>query len=105
MKKKRIFKKKTGTETKPRICVFKSNKHIYLQAINDKHHHTLGSSSTLEANIKTCTLNTAKKIGQIMGEILKNKNINLAFFDKNKSRYHGKVAALADALRIYGIKI
>lgn len=100
-KKKRLYKKICGTNIRPRVSVFRSNNHIYVQAIDDYSKHTLAASNTLKIKSNKIPLNIqiAKQVGTFMGEQLCSKNISTITFDKNKKRYHGRIAALADALR------
>ena len=74
-RKVRIRKKVYGDSNKPRLAVYKSNKNIYVQAIDDLNHTTIGSASTLskELKVERLTIDAAKKVGELMGDIL-NKN-------------------------------
>ncbi|MGX7590503.1 50S ribosomal protein L18 [Candidatus Karelsulcia muelleri] len=97
--------KKIGTLKRPRISVFRSNKHIYVQIIDDVNHHTLLSdSSKKKYNLKITKTQMARKIGMILGEQAKNIGIYNFFFDRNGYLYHGRVKALADGLRKTGLK-
>ena len=97
-------KKISGTSTKPRLYIFKSNKHIYAQVIDDFDNTIIASSSTISKNIKAfanCT--TAKIVGQNIASAIKQKGIHKVVFDRGNNIYHGKVKALADATRQEGI--
>ena len=97
-------KKISGTSTKPRLYIFKSNKHIYAQVIDDFNNIIITSSSTISKNIKTfanCT--TAQIVGKNIASAIKQKGIDKVVFDRGNNIYHGKVKALADATRKEGI--
>ena len=102
----RIRKKINGLETKPRLAIFKSNKNIYVQAIDDLNHKTIATSSSLSKDLKSenLSLETAKKVGELMGDKLNELGISEAVFDRGGYIYHGRVKALADAIREKGIK-
>ncbi len=106
----RIRKKINGCATIPRLSVFRSSKHIYVQAIDDSSGLTLASASTLEKDmqlelkdIKKVT--AAVRIGSILGKRLHDKGITSAVFDRNGHRYKGRIAALALGVRETGLKI
>ena len=102
----RIRKKITGMENKPRLAVYKSNKNIYVQAIDDLNQKTIATSSTLSQELESNSLSveTAKKVGELMGDQLIELGIGEAVFDRGGYIYHGRVKALADAIREKGIK-
>tara|TARA_Y100001970_G_scaffold284716_1_gene402660 strand:- start:430 stop:777 length:348 start_codon:yes stop_codon:yes gene_type:complete len=102
----RIRKKVFGDANKPRLAVYKSNKNIYVQAIDDLNQITIGSASTLSKELKSdnLSIDTAKKVGELMGDILNKNNITEAVFDRGGYIYHGRVKALADGIREKGIK-
>ncbi len=91
---------------RPRLTVFKSNRHTYLQAIDDTKGTTIASASNLEKELKTIKNNAKEigKLGEAMGERLKKKNIGTVTFDRNGFLYHGIVKAVADGVRKAGIK-
>lgn len=102
-------KRLRGTSQKPRLCVVKTNKHIQVQLIDDEAGHTLGSASTLSKDFKggeTAGKNkeSAKKLGEIIGGIAKEKNIKEVIFDRGPFKYHGILAELADAARAAGLQ-
>ncbi|MGX6961018.1 MAG: 50S ribosomal protein L18 [Candidatus Karelsulcia muelleri] len=97
--------KQIGTLKRPRISVFRSNKHIYVQIIDDVNHHTLLSySSQKKDNLKITKTKMARKIGMILGEKAKTIGIYNLVFDRNGYLYHGRVKALAEGLRTTGLK-
>ena len=90
-----------GTAERPRMTVFKSGRNIYVQVINDDEGKTLASISTLEKEYVALKANkeSAAKLGEAMGQRLKDKNITKIVFDRNGYLYHGVVKALADGTR------
>lgn len=109
-RKARVRKLVTGTVERPRLSVFKSAKHIYIQAINDSEAVTLASAGTLDANIRQKIgglkkVDVAKLVGQALGEKLKAANFECAVFDRNGFRYTGRIAAVAEGLRSTGLRI
>ncbi|MGX7593607.1 50S ribosomal protein L18 [Candidatus Karelsulcia muelleri] len=89
---------------RPRISVFRSNKHIYVQIIDDVNHHTLlSSSSKKNSNLKITKTKIARKIGMILGEKAKQIGIYKLVFDRNGYLYHGRIKALAEGLRQTGL--
>ncbi len=104
-RKVRIRGKISGTALSPRISVFKSNKHLYAQVIDDVAGKTLAAVSNL-GEFKNLKVNVAdaEKLGQALGEKMKAINITGAVFDRNGNLFHGVVKALADGTRKAGIK-
>ncbi|MBS1724119.1 MAG: 50S ribosomal protein L18 [Armatimonadetes bacterium] len=101
----RLRKKITGTAERPRLAVFKSNKHISAQIIDDVSGHTLAAASSQEKDLKgTDNVDGAKKVGQALGDRAKKAGITTVVFDRGGFRYHGVVAGLADAVREAGVK-
>ncbi len=101
-----IRKRISGTSEKPRMTVFKSNRSLYMQAIDDSAGTTLASISTLEKDLKGSrpSVETAAKVGELMGKRLLEKNITTVVFDRNGFLFHGVVKAMADGARKAGIK-
>lgn len=98
----------SGTAAKPRLAVFRSNKHIYAQIIDDDLGRTLVSASTLEADVKegltyTDTTEAAAKVGEVLGKKAVAQGIETVVFDRGGFVYHGKIQALADAAREAGL--
>ncbi|MFH1727869.1 MAG: 50S ribosomal protein L18 [Pseudomonadota bacterium] len=109
-RKKRIRGIISGTTERPRMTVYRSNKHLYVQVIDDASKTTLASVSTLTKGIKEitegkCNIKVAATIGEEISKKLKEKGIETVSFDRNGYLYHGKIKALADAARKAGIKI
>ena len=104
-RKRHIRKKVHGTPERPRLCVFRSAKHIYVQIIDDEQGHTLASASSLEKAFEDKGSNRegAKAIGKLIAERAKAANVSQVVFDRNGYLYHGRIAALADAAREAGL--
>ncbi len=102
-RKARVRGKIFGTDTLPRLSVFKSNKSFYAQAINDTTGVTLASVDGRKLGLKV-NQEDVKKVAAQMAKNLASKNIDSVVFDRNGYLYHGVVASFADALREAGIK-
>lgn len=100
---KRIRSKISGDESRPRLCVFRSNNHIYAQIINDDTAKTLCSASDLGAS-KGKKLESAKKIGIDIANKAKSLNIKSIVFDRGGFQFKGRIAALANAARESGLE-
>ena len=97
-----------GTAERPRLAVFRSNKHMYAQVIDDVARKTLVSASTLQAEVKegleyTDTVEAAAKVGKVVAERALQAGIKEVVFDRGGFIYHGKIQALADAAREAGL--
>lgn len=102
-KKIRIRKKVKGSEERPRLCVFRSGKHMYAQVINDTTGATVVSASSLASEIKGKGKEVAKKVGAEVAKAAIAKGIKDVVFDRNGFIYHGRVQALADGAREAGL--
>ena len=107
-RKKRIRRKLEGTEARPRLTVFRSDKHIYAQIINDETGATLVSASTLSPEYKEMEaikgkVSAAKRVGELVASKALEKGIAKVVFDRNGFIYHGRIQALADAARQKGL--
>ncbi|CAB4263855.1 unnamed protein product [Prunus armeniaca] len=107
----RIRKKVEGTPERPRLAVFRSNKHIYAQVIDDTKMHTLASASTMQKPVSEefdytagPTVEVAKKVGEVIAKSCLEKGITKVAFDRGGYPYHGRVEALADAAREHGLQ-
>ncbi|HEX6593721.1 MAG TPA: 50S ribosomal protein L18 [Bacillota bacterium] len=103
----RVRKKLAGTETRPRLSVFRSNKHMYAQLIDDVNGSTLVSASTndKELDIKqTSNVEAASKVGKLLAQRAKEKGLTSVVFDRAGYLYHGRVKALAEAAREEGLE-
>jgi large subunit ribosomal protein L18 len=103
-RKRGIRKKIFGTSAKPRITVFKSNRHIYAQAVDDQLGHTIAYSSDVFAGSKKSKEGSVA-VGEKLAEKLLAKEIKQAVFDRNGYLYHGLVKSVADGVRKGGIKV
>ena len=105
--KKRIRRKISGTAARPRMSVFRSNKQIYVQIIDDEVGKTIVSASSRENGIeneKITKVEQAAKVGALIAERAKAAGIETVVFDRNGYLYHGRVKSLADAARNGGLK-
>jgi large subunit ribosomal protein L18 len=105
-RKLRVRKKIYGTPERPRMTIFRSNRHIYIQVIDDTTGRTLAAASNKEkelAHVKN-TVSEAGKIGEAAAQRMKEANITKVVFDRNGYLYHGVVKAVADGARKAGIE-
>ncbi|MCB0995101.1 MAG: 50S ribosomal protein L18 [Acidimicrobiales bacterium] len=103
----RVRRRIVGTAERPRLAVFRSNKHITAQVIDDLAGRTLAAASTVEATLRdggTGNVAAATKIGQLIAERAKAAGVDKVVFDRGGFRYHGRVAAVADAARESGLE-
>ncbi len=101
----RVRQKVSGTSEKPRLCVFRSNKHISVQVIDDVKGVTLASSSSVALKLNDGgNVEGAKKVGEDIAKKCLEKKIDTVVFDRAGYIYHGRVKALADAARSAGLK-
>ena len=108
-RKRRVRKPLRGTPTCPRLSVFRSNKQIYCQAIDDEAGKTLAAASTCDKSVQGSSkyggnAESASNVGKTLAEQLLSAGINEVCFDRGPYKYHGRVAALADAAREAGLK-
>jgi large subunit ribosomal protein L18 len=105
---RRVRKKIMGSAKRPRLAVFRSNKHIYVQAIDDLAGRTIVSASTTEADLRggaTSTVDAAKQVGKLVAERAKAAGVTTVVFDRGGFKYHGRVAAIADGAREAGLEL
>jgi large subunit ribosomal protein L18 len=108
----RIRKRITGTAERPRLTVFRSVAHLYVQVVDDRTGHTLASASSLEPSVKGAFAAAARggnkagaeAVGRTIAERLKAKGITQVVFDRNGFLYHGRIKAVADAARQAGLE-
>ena len=102
----RVRAKISGTAERPRLCVFRSNKGIYAQIIDDVKAHTLVAASTLDKEVKTKASNieAAKEVGELIAKRAIKAGIKNVVFDRGGYIYHGKVKAFAEAAREAGLE-
>jgi large subunit ribosomal protein L18 len=106
-RKKRIRARVEGSLERPRLAVFRSNRHIYVQLVDDVKGHTLVAVSSLEEDLKDkagASIDGAKTLGNLVAKRALAKNISQVVFDRSGYLYHGRVKALADAAREGGLK-
>ncbi|MGH9138365.1 MAG: 50S ribosomal protein L18 [Acidimicrobiales bacterium] len=104
---RRVRKKVRGTSERPRLAVFRSNRHIYAQVIDDIAGRTLAAASTAEPSLRggaTGNIDAAKQVGALVAERSKAAGIEQVVFDRGGFLYHGRVAAVADAARQAGLE-
>lgn len=104
----RIRRTVFGTPERPRLAVFRSNEHIYVQVIDDTQHHTLVAASTLEPDLKSslasgANVSAATEVGKLIAQRSLSKGIEKVVFDRGGNLYHGRVKALAEAAREAGL--
>lgn len=105
--KQRIRKTIVGTPEKPRLTIFRSNKEIYAQLINDAEGKTMVAASSTEKGIvdqKVAKIEKAKLVGNLIAEKAKEAGIDSVLFDRNGYLYHGRVKSLAEGAREGGLK-
>jgi large subunit ribosomal protein L18 len=104
---RRVRKRVTGTAERPRLAVFRSNKHISAQIIDDVGGRTVAAAGTVEGDLRAATTgnkDAASTVGRLVAERAKAAGVNTVVFDRGGFRYHGRVAALADAAREAGLE-
>jgi large subunit ribosomal protein L18 len=100
----RIRKKVSGTSARPRLSVFRSNKAIYCQLIDDKAGVTLAQATSKDVNAGENKTESAKNVGMLIAERAKSINVDTVVFDRNGYLYHGRVKSLAEGAREGGLK-
>ena len=106
---KRLRRHIIGSETRPRLAVFRSNNHIYAQVIDDQAQQTICSASTVDKELKedseklSSNCNSSSIVGKLLAKRAMNKGIKKVIFDRGGNLYHGRVKALADAAREAGL--
>ncbi len=106
---RRVRARVTGTASRPRLCVFRSLNHIYAQVIDDAKGQTLVAASTLDAESKgevdgKTKTSQAELVGSLVAKRALNKGIHQVVFDRGGYKYHGRVKALAEAVRQAGLR-
>lgn len=102
--KKRIRKSIQGTNERPRLAVYKSNKAIYAQLIDDLNGHTLAAASSKELGKTSSNIEVSKEVGKKLAEKAKGSGLETVIFDRSGYIYHGRVKALAEGAREGGLK-
>jgi large subunit ribosomal protein L18 len=105
---RRVRKKIHGTAARPRLAVFRSNKHLSVQVIDDDEGRTLAAASTNEADVRsagsTASVEAATKVGELVAERAKAAGVTQVVFDRGGFAYHGRIAAVASAARDAGLE-
>ncbi|MGB6484177.1 MAG: 50S ribosomal protein L18 [Candidatus Acidiferrales bacterium] len=106
---RRMRQSMAGSEQRPRLCVFRSIKHIRVQLVDDLKGHTIVAASSLDGDVKKQikgggNIASAKVVGKIIAERAKAAGVEYVVFDRGGYQYHGRVKALADAAREAGLK-
>jgi large subunit ribosomal protein L18 len=109
LRRERVRRKATGSDQRPRLSVFRSLNHIYVQVISDETGRTLAAASTATSGLREGlkskrNLTAAKAVGKAIAERCLQSGISSVVFDRNGFLYHGRVKALADAAREAGLK-
>ena len=109
-RKRRIRKKVSGSSERPRLTVYRSNKHIYAQVVDDATSRALASVSTLSKELTgqlsdKNKVDRAKAVGMALAKVCQDKGIKKVVFDRNGYVYHGRVSALADGAREGGLEL
>lgn len=102
-------RRKVKAQGHPRLAVFRSNKHIYAQIVDDEKGQTLVAASTqtptLKVNLTKCkSVDASKQVGLLLGKLALEKNIQKVVFDRGAYKYHGRVKAIADGAREAGLQ-
>jgi large subunit ribosomal protein L18 len=100
----RLRKKVRGTESRPRLVVTRSARHLYAQVVDDSRGVTLASASTYKLRADGDKTAQARAVGELLAERARAAGIGAVVFDRGGNKYHGRVAALADAARASGLE-
>lgn len=105
-RRERVRRKLRGTPQRPRLSVYRSNKYIYAQVIDDTEGVTLAAASSQEPDLRADRLNveTAAKVGTMVADRAKDAGVSTVVFDRGSYKYHGRLKALADAAREAGLE-
>ncbi|GAA1051147.1 50S ribosomal protein L18 [Arthrobacter russicus] len=104
----RVRKRIVGTETRPRLVVNRSARHIFVQVVDDSKGVTVASASTLEADLRAFDGDKtakAKRVGELVADRAKKAGIESVVFDRGGNKYHGRIAAVADGAREGGLAL
>jgi large subunit ribosomal protein L18 len=105
---RRVRKKISGTAERPRLAVYRSNKHISVQLIDDLNGHTIAAASTVEPDLRKqgsgSTVDAAKRVGTLIAQRAKSAGVTKVVYDRGGFNFHGRVAAAADAAREAGLE-
>jgi len=103
---RRVRSKVLGTSARPRLAVFRSNRYIYAQVIDDDKGHTLAAASSQEPKLRgqTLTVDTAAEVGKLIAARAKEQGVTRVVFDRGGFAFHGRMRALADSAREEGLE-
>ena len=108
LRRTRVRRKVAGTDARPRLSVYRSNKHVYAQVVSDESGRSLAAVSTLSAALKGSlgpgTVAAAQQVGRLIAEQCQAQDISTVVFDRNGFLFHGRVRAVAEAAREAGLK-
>ena len=106
---RRVRKKVHGTSERPRLAVFRSNRHLIVQVIDDRAGRTLAYASTLEPDLRaagsTGNIEAATSVGRLVAERAQAAGVTKVVYDRGGFLYHGRIAAVADAARAAGLEL
>lgn len=102
---RRVRKKVRGSAERPRLAVFRSNRYIYAQVVDDDRGHTIAAASSLESGLRsrTLTVETAAMVGKLLAERCRRAGVETVVFDRGGYQFAGRLKALADAARADGL--
>ena len=101
----RVRRRVQGTDVRPRLCVFRSNRHMYAQIISDESRRTLLSASTVAfEGESTGNKSAARKVGERIAQLCQERSISQVVFDRNGFLFHGRVKEVAEGARAAGLK-
>jgi large subunit ribosomal protein L18 len=109
---RKIRAKVSGTAARPRVSVYRSNQHVYVQVIDDENQSTIAALGTMSKSVKAVigeeewkgkTVESAEQVGKMLGQMCVDKGITRAVFDRGGFLYHGRVKAVADGARAAGV--
>ena len=101
---KRVRRRVRGTDERPRLCVYRSNRHMYAQVISDQSGRVLAASSTLKFEGKTGNRSAARRVGEHIAALCQERQIKRVVFDRNGFLYHGRVREVAEGARAAGME-
>ncbi len=104
----RLRKKVAGTSVRPRLVVSRSSRHIFVQVVDDTLGKTVASASTMEADLRSLEGDKtakARKVGELVAARAKDAGVEAVVFDRGGSKYHGRIAAIADGAREAGLSL
>ena len=104
----RLRKKVAGTTIRPRLVVSRSTRHVFVQVVDDTVGKTLASASTMEADLRAFDGDKtakARRVGELVGARAKEAGVEAVVFDRGGSKYHGRIAAIADGAREAGLSL